>query len=295
MRTAGALWDYWHYWAELREGRAWLESLLALHAAALAGPARAKALGGLAALVYWQGDPDRAWALYEEALAIYRQIGDDAMIAQVLFDSAWAATARRDLASVESRALEAIEFYRRAGDTSSAALVDAWLRIEPLITGLGGDVNTAAQAVHEAVEISRQLGRTHDVADWLTAFAFVYRMAGDTERSTVAAQDALRTWHEIGNLGRLPVMFKALAALALAQGRLERAVRLGAAAERYNEEIGGELSDVFGHLGDPVQDARPLLGPGEHARASDEGRSMGLEELVAYALEPVPSAESTPA
>ncbi len=37
--------------------------------------ARAKALGGLAALVYWQGDVDRAWALYEEALAIYRGIG----------------------------------------------------------------------------------------------------------------------------------------------------------------------------------------------------------------------------
>jgi predicted ATPase/class 3 adenylate cyclase len=295
LRTAGALWDYWHYWAELREGRDWLESLLALDAAVLAGPARAKALGGLAALVYWQGDPDRAWALYDEAQAIYRQIGDDAMLAQALFDGAWAAAARRDLASAESRAREAIEFYRRAGDTSSAALVDAWLRIEPLITGLGGDVNTAAQAVHEALKVSRQLGRTHDAADWLTAFAFVYRMAGDSERSTVAAQDALQTWHEIGNLGRLPVLFKVLAALALAQGRLERAVRLGAAAERYNEEIGGELSDVFGHLGDPVEEARPMLGAREHARANDEGRSMGLEELVAYALEPVPSAESTPA
>jgi tetratricopeptide (TPR) repeat protein len=295
LRTAGALWDYWHYWAELREGRAWLESLLALHDAALAGTARAKALGGLAAIVYWQGDPDRAWALYNEALAIYREIGDDATIAQALFDSAWAAAARRDLGSVEARAREAIEFYRRAGDPSSAALVDAWLRIEPLITGLGGDVNTAAQAVHEAIEASRQLGRTHDAADWLAAFAFVYRMVGDTERSTAAAQEALRSWHEIGNLGRLPILFKALASLALAQGRLERAVRLGAAAERYNEEIGGELSDAFGHLGDPVEEARPLLGPSEHTRASEEGRSMGLEELVAYALEPVPSAESMPA
>jgi predicted ATPase len=295
LRTAGALWDYWHYWAELREGRGWLESLLALRAAAMAGPARAKALGGLAGLVYWQGDPDRAWALYEEALAIYRQIGDDAMIAHALFDSAWAAAARRDLASVEARAREAMELYRRAGDTSSADLVDAWLRIEPLVTGLGGDVKTAAQAVHEALAVSRQLGRTHDAADWLTAFAFVYRMAGDTERSTVAAQDAVRTWHELGNLGRLPVLFKALASLALAQGRLERAVRLGVAAERYNAEIGGELSDVFGHLGDPVEEARPLLGPAEHGRASDEGLSMGLEELVAYAVEPVPSAESTPA
>ena len=295
LRTAGALWDYWHYWAELREGRAWLESLLALQAAAVAGPARAKALGGLAALVYWQGDADRAWALYEEALAIYRKIGDDIKIAQALFDSAWAAAARRDLASVEARAQEAIEVYRRAGDAASAALVDAWLRVEPLITGLGGDVNIAVRAVHEALAASRQLGRTHDAADWLTAFVFVYRMAGDSDRSTVAAQDAVRAWHELGNVGRLPVLFKALASLALGQGWLERAVRLGAAAERFNAEFGGELSDVFGALGDPVEEARPLLGSADHARASDEGMSMGLDELVAYALEPVPSAESAPA
>jgi predicted ATPase/class 3 adenylate cyclase len=294
MRTAGALWDYWHYWAELREGKGWLESLLARHPAAPAGRARAKALAGLAAIVYWQGESDRAWALYEEAIGIYRRIGDDAMIANALFDSAWAAAARRDIGSVEARAREAIEFYRRASDASGAALVDAWLRVEPVVTGLGGDVNTAAQAVHEAIELSSQLGRTHDAADWLDSLTFVYRMVGDTERSTLAAQDALRIWHELGNLGRLPLLFKMLASLALAQGRLERAVRLGAAAERYNEEIGGELSDVFGHLGDPVEEARSLLGPTEHARASDEGRSMGLEELVAYALEPVPSAESTP-
>jgi predicted ATPase len=295
MRTAGALWDYWHYWAELREGRGWLESLLALNHASVADPARAKALAGLAALVYWQGDADRAWALYEESLAVYRGIGDDAMIAKALLDSAWAAAARRDLASVEARAREAIELYRRAGDTSNAELVDAWLRIEPLITGLGGDVDIATEAVREALALSRELGRTHDAADWLTAFVFVYRMAGDSERSTLAAQDAVRAWHELGNLGRLPVLFKVLASLALGQGRLERAVRLGAAAERSNGEIGGELSDVFGALGDPVGEARPLLAPADHARARDEGRSMGLEELVAYALEPVPSAESKPA
>jgi hypothetical protein len=196
---------------------------------------------------------------------------------------------------VEARAGEAIDVYRRAGDTSSAALVDAWLRIEPLVTGLGGDVTAAAQAVHEALAASRQLGRTHDAADWLTAFAFVYRMAGDTERATVAAQDAVTTWHELGNLGRLPVLFKLLASLALAQGRLERAVRLGVAAERYNAEIGGELPDVFGYLGDPVEEARPLLGPAEHDRASNDGHIMGLEELVAYALEPVPSDDAAPA
>jgi hypothetical protein len=38
-----------------------------------------------------------------------------------------------------------------------------------------------------------------------------------------------------------------------------------------------------------------LFGPALQGRASDEGRSMGLEELVAYALEPVPTDEGKPA
>ena len=61
-------------------------------------------------------------------------------------------------------------------------------------------------------------------------------------------------------------------------------MRLGAAAERYNDEIGGELPDAIAQLGNPVEEARPRLGPEEHARAVFEGRSMSLEEQVAYAL-----------
>ena len=128
-----------------------------------------------------------------------------------------------------------------------------------LVTGLGGEVNTAAQAVHEALAVSRQLGRTHDAADWLTAFAFVYRMAGDTERSTVAAQDAVRTWHELGNLGRLPVLFKALASLALAQGRLERAVRLGepSAAPRKTSKVRVNCSPFFAAASSTWENSAP--------------------------------------
>lgn len=87
-----------------------------------------------------------------------------------------------------------------------------------------------------------------------------------------------------GNLGRLPVGLKILAAVELLRGRPERAVRLGAAAERYNDEIGGELPDAIAQLGDPVEEARPRLGQEEHARAVSEGRSMGIEEQIAYAL-----------
>ena len=46
LRTAGAIWDYWHYWAELREGVRWLDALLALPAAGRAEPRAGQGAAG---------------------------------------------------------------------------------------------------------------------------------------------------------------------------------------------------------------------------------------------------------
>jgi predicted ATPase/class 3 adenylate cyclase len=285
LRTAGAMWDYWHYWAELREGARWLDALLAMPAAVAPTLVRAKALRGLASLLYWQGEADRSFALYEEALAIIRSLGDDRLIAATLHDTAWAALGRGDLDLALVRAEASRERYRMAGDELGAILVGCWLRAAPVVMGHAGDLTDALDAVKEAIEINRRLGRSHEVADWLETRAMLYRTVGDFQRADDAGRETLRVWYELGTLGRLPLSLKILAAVELGKGRPERAVRLGAAAERYNDEIGGELPDVIAHLGDPVEEARPLLGPAEHARAVAEGRSMTLEEQIAYALE----------
>jgi predicted ATPase len=285
LRTAGAIWDYWHYWAELREGARWLDSLLALPAAAPATLVRAKALRGLAALLYWQGEADRSFTLYEEALAIVRRLGDDRLIAATLHDAAWGALGRGDLGLATVLAEESIDRYRRAGDDAGATIVGAWVRAAPVVMGQGGDVAGAVEGIQEVIELHRRLGRTHEVADWLETLPMIYRAVGDFERAGEPARASLKTWYQLGTLGRLPLGLKILAAVELGKGRAERAVRLGAAAERYNSEIGGELPDVISQLGDPVEEARPLLGPAEHARAVAEGRSMSLEEQIAYALE----------
>ena len=286
LRTAGAVWDFWHYWAELREGVAWLESLLALPAATAPSSARAKGLTGLAGLLYWQGNADRALTIYEEALAIYRELDDERQIAQALLNSAWASAARYDFAPGQARANEALEIYRRVGDDDNAVLVNAWLLFQAMTLGPAGDAKAALAAASQGVEVSRKLGRAHDVAEWVTAESLIYLMVGDHARAIRAAREALAAWYELGNLGRLPLWFKLLAILELAAGHPRRAVRLGAAADRYTEEIGGDRADVYGRLGDPVEEARPFLEPTEHARGVAEGRGMGLEERIAYALAP---------
>jgi hypothetical protein len=82
----------------------------------------------------------------------------------------------------------------------------------------------------------------------------------------------------------MPLAFKVLAALELQAGRPDRAVRLEAAAQRLGEDVGGDLYQVFGQLGDPIEEARPLLDPEVHARAVEAGRRGSLDEQVAFAL-----------
>jgi predicted ATPase len=284
LRTAAAVWDFWHYWAEVREGIAWLERLLELPTAAEPTDARARGLDALASLVYWQGRPERAWDLYEEAVAIRRRLGDERSVAFALFQSAWAAAAAYDLDRANARATEARVLFERSGDNTSAQLMSDWIAIEPVVMGVGGDRETAYQTLLRTYEMTRALGRVHDAADWMGGRAMALRILGDPDRGVPVAREAIAAWYDLGNLGRLPLALKLLAALELQAGSPRRAVRLEAAAQRLSEDLGGDLFQVFGQLGDAIEDARPFLDPEEHARAVEEGRTLGLDEQVAYAL-----------
>src|SRR5207248_2412461 len=93
LRIAGALWHFWEVRGYLSEGREQLADMLAL-STPLTGQAlpsqsqsqsrlsfRAKALNGIGRLAYSQGDYAAARSLYEEGLAIVRELGDKQGIA----------------------------------------------------------------------------------------------------------------------------------------------------------------------------------------------------------------------
>ena len=47
------------------------------------------------------------------------------------------------------------------------------------------------------------------------------------------------------------------------------------------EDVGGHLFQIFGQLGDSIEEAGPLLGAEEHATVVEDGRTLGLNEQVA--------------
>ena len=288
MAAAGGLWRFWHYWAEVREGRGWLETLLELPTAAAPTRARADALSGLAGLVYWQGDPNRAAALYEEALSIYRSLADDALIAQTLHASAWTAVAGNDFGTARAFAEEALDRYRMANDPAGVANINAWLITGAFFMGAGGSAEAALDALDRAIEVSRELGRPYEMLDWMGSRALIYQRVGDIPRAIDAFMESTRVWYSIGHVGMLPWV-KVLAHLELRRGNAERATRLAAIAERAVEEMGGELPDSMSGVGNPLAEARELLTEEQFDRARDEGRAMNIHQAVAYALADSPA------
>jgi predicted ATPase len=291
LRIAGSLWRFWQYWAEFREGRRWLETMLDAPSAAAPSRARAKGLSALASILYWQGDAQRATDLYDEALSFYRDHGSDREIGDALFDAAWAAVGRGDIASAISLSHQAIARYEGARDHAGVLRVTAFLRSGAYLMGGGGSKDEAIDALREAVEICRGERRLYDEADLLGSIAFVHFRAGDYQDALVAFRDGLRLWREAEYVGMFPLL-KVAAALELKLGRPERAARMAAAAARAVEEMGGELPSAM--IGDinPLEEVREVISSGEFARAVEEGRAMGFHEATAYALEaPAPSGE----
>ena len=283
LRLAGALWRFWHYWGELREGATWLDTVMALPGADEPTLGRARAVSALAGIRYWQGREPEAAALFEEALRLYRRLGDDRQKADALLAAAWPALTRGDLDLARSRAEEALAGFERAGDQAGEALVSTWLGNAEFLTGQGGDAAAAVEATRRAVAVFHEAGRAYDEADALGTVAMLLERAGDHDAAWHAFREAIRANSEIRNLAVLPWL-KFGARVELSRGRPERAATLAAAAEQSIDQAGGELPSTITGAGDPLADAQGVLDPEAFAAAVAAGRAMSLDDAVAYVL-----------
>jgi predicted ATPase/class 3 adenylate cyclase len=284
-RMAGALRLYWQYWGAIREGREWLEAAVASVPAGAPVEARAVALTGLAWLLYWQGEVDRADALYDEVVEIRRGLGDDLGTAVALADSVWTGLARDEPALSISRAEEALLLFRRADGEVAEAEAEVWEPTVAYVIATDDSPEAALATAREAGRVNQQYGKILYAAEWQTFVARGERLGGRYEESGVILREALDAFVAMGNIGRLPSLFEEFAALEIAQGRPVQAVRLAAASARYTDELGVQPSESVVRAGDPIAEARAVLDPATFEQAVESGRAMTVEQVVALALE----------
>src|SRR6266568_2258599 len=122
QQAAGAVWRFWQQRGHLAEGRSWFEEVLAMPSGEGRTAARAKSLIGAGGIAWWRQDRAAAGACYEQALAIERELGDPGRTAEALYYYAFF-VAGDDLESATGLLEESRDLFRSVGDERGVAQV----------------------------------------------------------------------------------------------------------------------------------------------------------------------------
>jgi tetratricopeptide (TPR) repeat protein len=249
-----------------------------------------EALGGVA---WWQGDITGMRAPYQEALDLWRSLGDKAELANALYNFSFlyavpaapdATPTNPDPDGLGHAALEeARGLYHELGDDRGEASV---------LWGLGNlqyfsHAKTAGVPEFEvALEKFRRVGDRTMEAWSLHMLGGALLRTGQNDVSRDYLRHALRHFYEASDTAGITLALDDLSSQALADNEPERAARIWGAARNLTNTTGAGLAGIVdGWIDQEVRpNVRKALAPDELARLAREGAVMSLDETVAYAL-----------
>jgi len=282
LRIAAAVWRFWHLRGRLSEGRDRLERLLAMPTPTRAD-VRARALGALGGIAYWQNDNAVTRASYEQAVDIARGTGDPRLLAAALFDLSFIPFMEQDADRAESILREGLAVAEEAGDRLLTA--DIWTGMAFLEFDRGRLADGLALR-RRAIERYREAGDGWKVAENLTGLAMMSRSAGDVDAARNHLREGLGMLRQAKDTMSMSGALNALALVAMDDGLAERAARLVGAAARIRHDVGGGIPpELFDRWGDPAADARRALGDDAYEAARAAGYAMDPDSAVAFAAD----------
>ena len=322
LRLAGALGYFWEMRGYFNEGREQLSAVLSAKAAQGQTAARATLLARAAELAYRQSDYPATTSLAEESLAIHRKLGDKQGIASTLIKLGNAATERGSYVSASRSLEEALAIWRERKDkhgTARALISLGWAalrsgdaqlahtRLEEALalsrelgdarsmgfelSGLGevalrqGDYVRATQLMQESLELRKQLGNKWGVGVSLGMLGWVAMRERDWDRAIARLGESLQVRQEIGDKGGSAWCLERLAGVFMVRGQAEKAVRLFGAAAALRASIGSVIDSVDqANYKRNLNSLRTKLGKERFTAAWEEGRTITIEQAIAYAL-----------
>jgi predicted ATPase/class 3 adenylate cyclase len=280
LRLAASLSRFWLFRNHVKEGRRHLEQLLALPTPVESRAARAAALGSGADLASFQGDYGASAAMAEQALELYRELGDSAGIAQQLSSIGWS-TILPDPAGAIKLFRESIEAYRRAGRFPEAGEALFGMALAEVRLG---NLAEAEGLLDEGIALYQTASDENMFLIGVGLRGVCARLRGDLDAARKRYVDVLVRSERNGSHMGLTMGLITLADLALLEGDPERAAVLKAAEEQLAERLGGTPPLELMGIPDVGERARTELGSERYEAASARGRAAPPEEIVRLAL-----------
>jgi predicted ATPase/DNA-binding SARP family transcriptional activator len=245
----------------------------------------ADSLNGLAFMTWQSGSGTAPRPLFAESLAIRRELDDQQGVAETLYLLGFMAWNDGDFAAARSLHEESLAIRREVGDQF---LVSWSLLALGHVARWQGDFATARSYYEESLAMQGAMGAKTGIAHSHANLGHLARLQTDYEAARSHYQQAIGLFQEVAlRGGEIPMVLDGFAALAAAEGQAGRAARLFGAAEALRDAL---HSSSVAPVDRPdyeraVAAARSQLAEAAFAAAWAAGRAMPLDAAVTFALE----------
>lgn len=288
VRLVIALTSLWaiHTW-HLSEGRKWLERVqAAARDSHLPSFGYMRLLQEAGILAYLQSDYEASRAMHQKVLALARESTDDAMIANALHGLSNAAMNQGRFDEVASLLEECLPLARSAGEDWLVAMA---LNNLAEVARLKGNFDQAEQMFKEGIEILAGTGDRYFTMILLDGLGTLAQYHSDYETARAIHVQCLTLAREMDDRRIIALALEKLAGVAEGLGRGERAARMLGAAEALREVIHIQIESIDrGDYDRILAKTRARLDRDTFSDAWAEGRAMGLEKAIKYALDDYP-------
>ena len=282
LRIVSALEYFWRLRGHLSEGSRRLEAALARRGDA--PPAvRAKALNVAAIVAHRQGRPEAAKAYLEEALAAYRELGDERGVARMLSNLGGVAALEGDLERAVALFEETLPLHRKAEDDRALMITLSNLAS---LADLGGDHERGIALGEEGLAVARRLGDQDQISIALHNLGRAALRGGRHAEAGERLAESLRIGAELGYEELIAYCLESAGELAAARERSDDAARLLGAGMGLFEELGAAIgAEERDGYEATVARLEEQLGAVALGELQAEGRRLPREGAVALALE----------
>jgi predicted ATPase len=198
-----------------------------------------------------EGGMDAAEGCIAEARSLAERLGDDLLVARGLA-TAWAIAARRGGSDLAERlAREEVDAFTALGSRRGQATA---MRHLAVTLQQRGDLDGATELCERVLAVWQELGERPAVAHAQTTLADISRTRGDRDRAAAMYEQALAELCAVGDRRCTASTFKNLAVIASAHGEHDRCATLFRDAIKLRCELGdyAGLAECFTGLADDL-------------------------------------------
>jgi tetratricopeptide (TPR) repeat protein len=259
------------------EGMRWFSLLLA-HEGELAPELRARAFRAWGGATFIVGRYEEGARLYEKSLSLYRRLGDERGVGELLHRLAIFEFQRDDTVRARALAEEAGELLRRAGFLKGELETVATLGD---IEFAEGNHDRGLELMRKSIELADEVGFTWWKVASTMILAYNLIKLGRLDEAEKCMREVLPQTRAIGERQFLLFGLAQLAWIAAKTGRTERAGILWGAVE--TEESRGPVGQWENERAEYEAAVLAVAGP-DFERGRVAGRALTLDEAVKYAL-----------